>query len=227
MSQLDYAPPSDRRHRAIRQLLIGLVIVAGVLLSLPLFRYAMHHLSLTHLYRKCANETLSERTYIEEWATGGIETHGEAFGDWRRINAELSSNIASNGTIFLGELCTPDHSRTLLVGIDVLGWSSAPPGLVTHARTVITGNAIALPRYGASSVQTIPLPSPDPTLILHRPQTDAADHSHFIIAFEAGKEHGTIDGWLKDDETVVLEPRVEAATIPATAPAPPLPGKSP
>jgi hypothetical protein len=227
MSLLDYAPPFDRRPRAARQVLIGLAICAGVLLSLPLFHYAMHHLSLMHLYRKCANATLSERTYVEKWTSGEIARYTEGCADWRTINAELSSNIASNGTIFLGELRTPDRSRTRLVGIDVLGWSTAPGGLVTHARTIIAGSAISLPRYGVASQQTIPLPLPEPTLVMHRPQLDGADPSHFTITFESGKERGTIDGWLKDDETVVLEPHRDALATTSTAPPPPSPGKSP
>jgi hypothetical protein len=38
-------------------------------------------------------------------------------------------------------------------------------------------------------------------------QPDSAGPTHFTIEFESGRKHGTIDGWLKNDEYVVLEVR--------------------
>jgi len=38
-------------------------------------------------------------------------------------------------------------------------------------------------------------------------QPDPADPSHFTLGYEVNEVPGTIDGWLCDDETVLLRPR--------------------
>jgi hypothetical protein len=44
-------------------------------------------------------------------------------------------------------------------------------------------------------------------------QADAADPSHFTIAYTVDGRPGTIDGWLRDDETVVLKVRPGSADV--------------
>ena len=44
-------------------------------------------------------------------------------------------------------------------------------------------------------------------LRLYAGQADSTDLSHFTIAYEVNGQPGTIDGWLKDDDTIKLEVR--------------------
>jgi len=162
---------------------------------------------------------MSPQTY-KEYAVGGTRpaTASAVFQPWDNLNRDLGSNIVSYGTIFVGELNTPDKTRRRLVGIDVVR-PTQPIGLSTHARVIVRDGSVSTPRYGVASDQIVPLGVNNVDLILRAPKKDPADSSHFTIEFESASQRGMIDGWLKNDETIVLEPRV-------TTPAPPSPGKS-
>jgi len=50
---------------------------------------------------------------------------------------------------------------------------------------------------------------------IYEGQPDEADQSHFTIEYKIGEKAGLIDGWLGDDEVVVLKPRYGPCTYPS------------
>lgn len=100
-------------------------------------------------------------------------------------------------------------TRLLSVGIAELG---LPCGIGFYAKLVQPASifsgpeAVRVPRQAAAYYFVL---KEGETLRLFAGQADADDASHFTIDYEIGSSRGTIDGWLKRDDTVQMVPRDE------------------
>ena len=69
---------------------------------------------------------------------------------------------------------------------------------------------LATPRL-VSSPQLVMLPAllelENKHLLWHAGQPDPADASHFTIGYEINRKPYLVDGWLRDDDTIVLTER--------------------
>jgi hypothetical protein len=205
----EQTPPLHKRKSA-RRLTLLLAIVAGLIAAIPLLKYTLHHLRLVRLYRSCCDTDPASLGY----SSGTTPPTSPATPCWLQLNQQLSTT-AGFGTIFLGELQTPDARRTYLVGLNVTGESRgfATLELTTRART-IDRVGMGSPRYGPVSDPTIylRLSSNGGPFAIHGGIVDSRDRSHFTMKYETPEASGVIDGWLCDDGTVVLEPRKPATT---------------
>jgi hypothetical protein len=139
--------------------------------------------------------------------------------DWAAFNALLAPpGIAPNATLFLHQRQTPD-GRNRLISVELLAVRS-----IGTARTLDFSVRVIEPGYlsapkdlsaGAGLVlgRVIVLSHSDLRLFAGR--SDPDNPSHFTIEYqEDGSLHRTIDGWLRDDDTVALEPRDAPSTLP-------------
>jgi hypothetical protein len=206
-------PPIHRRKTTRRFVLfILVVIVLGA--SLPLAARAIDHFRVRSLYEQCCR--------IDPKRTGYsfLQSNLSPLPEWKELNARMSTNVGG-ATIFLGKLRTPDGQREYLVGIDVTGLVShgGATGLWTRVRT-LTPPRIGSTTYGPSCDPTIGIDSQN--FVLHGGIVDPDDPSHITLRYESPKVEGVIDGWFKNDATVVFESRKPTVK----APAPPSPAMS-
>lgn len=221
--QLAYAArgKSVRRRRIL--LLIGVTILLCAVTPFAV-RYgnmAAERWRVNRLYRQCAAHTLPATTVVWEEDPQRIKQLGDYEhvsshnGDaayfvpaaWRQLNAAIGQKIQSWGTLFLHERQTPNGKR-LLVGVDIAGWSrGGPVVLFARVRTISPAVPMRLPREEKVDHPSVHLSATDGPLRLFAGQPDANDASHFTIDYTIGDAPGLIDGWLKEDGSVLLEKR--------------------
>jgi hypothetical protein len=124
---------------------------------------------------------------------------------WTRFYSAGGGGFQSFGTAFLHERTAPNGTRRL-VAVDLppmhamrapltirlftVGSLLRPP---TELRTSSRGS---LPTYRAAVLGRVYAGQPDPN-----------DPSHFTIEYEVDDHPRILDGWLRDDDTVVIESR--------------------
>ena len=213
---------SLRRRRIL--VLVGVTILLCAVTPFAV-RYAMmaaERWRVNRLYRECAVYTMPATTAVwEEDAQHikqlrGYEIVGSHSGNaaffvppaWKQLNAAIGQQIQTWGTLFLHERTRPTSKRRLLVGVDIAGWSrGGPVVLFARVRTISPAAPMRLPVEEKVDHPSVHLSATEGTLRLFPGQADANDASHFTIDYMIGEQKGVIDGWLKEDGSVVLERR--------------------
>lgn len=233
LPRLQYAaaPPWHRRHVWSRALFaVGFVCIAiSAARWLPAL---LGQAALVYWQNRCAQYSASpEKVVFSEvnssTSARGIDPAPVAAGEvpraWNEFYARLSPpGLRSAGTAFLHTLRNGSGER--LVAVDVIHSSSATSGErdVLLPRVIATGSWLRPPREiwvsPNETTQTSKSPQPADVLSLSgveeagpyrvfAGQIDPADASHFTIRFESGDRSGVVDGWLRDDDTVLLSER--------------------
>jgi len=151
---------------------------------------------------------------------------------WMELSAATGPPIITFASVFLHERRTPS-GQAVLVTCDVTsvthGVIEATNAAVT-ARTLTRGSVLSLPQRRFQDNLRLALAKRDGIVRILWGKADPNDSTHFTIDYTVAGRVGTIDGWVKDDFSVLLEPRGEptsqpSTTLPAasTAPAPPSP----
>lgn len=132
---------------------------------------------------------------------------------WSRF-AELWSppGVRSDGTPYLHQRVSPAGNRRL-VALD-LGWSD---GQIILARLIVPAGFFS--RAKEASARGFSLPFDARVVAAH---SDPLDASHFTLECQIGSQLQIIDGWLRDDDLVLLEPRRPFTSSPSSA-SPPRP----
>lgn len=212
-------------------LILGLLVLTALVpVTLKYARSAAERVNLRRLYAACAATTVSPDTlvYDEDPArqkallaqpdyreVGGH--HGSVvyrtIPRWEQFIAANQGRISTNGTIFLGERTTPSGQKHL-VGVDITGWSRGGPLILfTYARTFTPVTFAQLPKM-TSSTPSLNLSRTEGILRLYAGQPDPDNPSHFTIRYTLDDQENIIDGWLKDDRSVLLEPRIPRSGLP-------------
>ena len=129
--------------------------------------------------------------------------------EWRRLHELLDgSPPTSLGTVYLHERVSPSGNRRL-VAVDV----QRLPGCVEEpvpfaiTRVVLPGGLFARPREPVTNDSIYLL---EGAVRVLWGSSDSGDESHFTIAYQVeGGADILIDGWLRDDDTVKLERRMD------------------
>jgi hypothetical protein len=125
-------------------------------------------------------------------------------------------------TLFLHERTSPAGHRRL-VAVSQMQLASVPYDEVgPYCCVFIPAGAFSPPvcifdKRLANGMSRFPGPTLDGAekLVVFAGQPDAVDASHFTIrALEDGSET-ILDGWLKDDDSIILEARRQPASMPA------------
>jgi hypothetical protein len=211
LPELQYQKRPPRHRKWVRRIVPVVIVAVGLAVTKPLLMWEVRRYQLVRLYDACCRVTPRP-----------IASFTPGYEDWYALNWRLGTNLNGVGTLFLDELHAPGGSARFLVGVDAAGITGgATTGVQVRVRTISRGSPLAFPSYRHVSDQTVELLPYRSTFKIHGGHRDKNDATHFTITYQADSQTGTIDGWLKEDGTVILEPRSDA-----TAPAPPSPGRS-
>jgi len=230
--KVDYAkPPPWYRRRAVRWVALLAVILLVSPLAVRLTQFAQGRWQVHQLYAACASLAAAPAAapptvvYDEDPAgyaalaklpqysmVGSLNGPAAFFVQptWKAFCAAAGAGqIQSYGTLFVGELRTPGGTRRL-VGVDITGWFRGGPSpiLSTHVRTFEPTPPMQLPPQRAGTTTNVSLGKGEGVLRVFAGRRDPSDASHFTIEFSVSGRAGVIDGWLKEDGSVLLEPRM-------------------
>lgn len=224
VQQLAYAAKQKSLRRRRILLLVGVIILLCAVTPFAV-RYgnmAMERWRVNRLYGTCAayaapatklvwEEDPQQIKLLHDYETVGAHNGNAAFfvpNEWRQLNAAIGQQIQTWGTLFLYERTTPSSKRPLLVGVDIAGWSrGGPVVLFARCRTIAPAVPMRLPTEQKVDHPSVHLSATEGTLRLFAGQPDASDASHFTIDYVLADQKGVIDGWLKEDGSVLLEKR--------------------
>lgn len=229
---LDYAPPPRRRRRR------GRIAIAAALLLLVgsgvYWRESLaHHVRLWNVQRQCLNYTRPPGTRVmTTQPTGGDY-------DYRRVPQSWSLGSPPPPLSVLTPACWGQFEAERR-DFKAVPQQAYPQAVFLHERVSPAGhrrlvyvesvipNALQLLRFHNARVIDPAAPWGEPRELspqrlfqasgryveadLFFGQPDPADPSHFTIDFTAEGRRGTIDGWLRDDDTVQFKLRDEATT---------------
>jgi hypothetical protein len=227
---LHYSRTPDRRRRvrwAVFALLGWVSIMAAITWGLPLAR----HVRRLSLQQKCLG--YSPFTDMVVYSDDPAEMKellaaGGGYTDWPPLSGRTDAVIhepkvwqdyqpylRGGGVAFLHRLTSPGGNARM-VAIEVTPYAASHGGKRV-ANTVQFAAQVIVPATLRADARQIQLRSNVSPLYawvdvrdrfrLLAGQPDAADASHFTIDYTINGSPGTIDGWLKDDDTVVLVPR--------------------
>jgi hypothetical protein len=206
---LDYAQPAaPRAHtRAILLAVAALLLIALVKFVPP----AWNHALLLHYQSRCLAHASAPDHIVFD--STGVEA-GPA-RDFERFYALFSPPGGRHDTtLFLGELRRPGDGLRRLVNVEVAAQGAPCPQL--YASVIEPGDLWNRPRLRS----TDPWPTPfrlsfdhPATLRLHAARHDPKDASHFTIDFTYADRPGTIDGWLRKDDSLLFELRSPLSTL--------------
>jgi hypothetical protein len=210
-TQLDYAhEPAALRRRFVwrRRVVSAAILLVVVLASVKWVGPAWRHARLVYWQGKCLAYEAGDKLVV----AGGIG--GDCAGPWREFyNLFSPPGRKALGTVFLHELRKPDGTRRL-VAVEAeafMGLGNNPDSEVTLDYHVIVP---ATPWRRAQLVTNANLrPSfhyeggEGQYFDIHPGRVDRGDPSHFTFDVTWRARTVTLDGWLRDDDTVLLEPR--------------------
>lgn len=135
--------------------------------------------------------------------------------EWATFYAALSPpGGLANGTLFMHELRSPGGQRRLVV---IEGQNQVDPVLGFAEIAMVTrvfepGSAFTLPKEVVTGLRTQNLQVTRDS-ICYAGQPDVSDASHFTIQIAEGQRERMIDGWLREDDHIIIE---ERATTPVS-----------
>lgn len=127
-----------------------------------------------------------------------------------RVSAEWTNfyrlagggSVRSDGTVFLHERTSPTGNRRL-VAVNVHD-SGCFGGRAMVARLFMPGSLFSRVREIAPGHGPRPV---EFATVIYSGTPDPRDPSHFVIKYMSGQQTRVIDGWLTDDDRVLLEER--------------------
>ena len=240
-AQIDYAPrPPPPAHRArwfrrVATLALAVVAAGACVRWGPA---AWRRIQVLHLQRQCMTrhepydlvvlEVDAERAralaagqpaYRSVTQAGSWQPYAYYLPpEWESFYAAHSpSGLLSFGTVFLHERRTPSGRRRL-VTVDfssrefVHGYNWP-----VQWRVFEPGSLLRPPRLLASRQTDLhPAVGPNRLLRAYAGQVDWSDPAHFTVEVEHARGTTLFDGWLRDDDTVLIEPR-EGHAVPQAA----------
>ena len=229
-SPVGYAPPP--RGAALRRwrrplLLLGLIAMAASAFSWG--PALLRHMELLRLQRRCMNYARPPHEVAREIPAPFDPVRAQAtehvVSDWEKLYAAISppgKTPAAN--IFLHELRNRRGGRRL-VAVDAGSWDVLSSVLTESIsftwRTVRPGNAVTKPELLAQATVHRHVNPFSEGVRIWTGQADPHDPSHFTFEFQVGDRRGTFDGWLQDDDTVLIQVRHPLQRVTPPPPASP------
>jgi hypothetical protein len=177
-----------------------------------------YRIQLSYWYERTAGHEAPGDTVAWKVQSPSSATHvfrGYFVPAWHRFYTLVSPpGLRSDGTPFVGELRTRS-GRDVLVAVDVTTYAPLPqPNF--HIRAFTPGAGWTPPKQVLDHMRGAPLPLGKNVRVFVG-RSDPANLSHFTIPFEIDGRAGTIDGWLQENDDVLLEVRPSATTQPLPA----------
>ena len=199
---LEYEPSemSARTWRMVRRVSIAIFALALISVAIAGIRRVTQQASYLSKQRTLMNYQVSDGL-IEVTATGQLRRATK----WPSAASivDVDSFAVQTAPVFI-------HARRSRGGVERL--------IVVHESVVAGGlpglKALVAKSYVPASLKPGSRLRPigehtlqHPAMVIHAGVADTQDASHFTITYELDGQPGTIDGWLVDDRSVVLEVR--------------------
>jgi hypothetical protein len=211
--QLEYgqAPVWHRRRssRRVALMLFGLIALGfGVRWG----NFLVDRVRANYWFAKCLTyDAPADKPVYEPRQSGWVTTIPEP---WTKFSLYWGGSAPmTGGTLFLHERRTRAGDRRL-IAVDAVTMIF-PRTLQLQASVFGPAIGVAPARRKSAVVRVLNMPTDADELRIYMGQPDPADASHFTMRYEIGNQHGLIDGWLRDDDTVVIELREESLTPPS------------
>jgi hypothetical protein len=228
-SDLAYAPtPPWHRRRRNRRVLISLLLVTLVICGWRWHQPVLSHAQLLYWQYRCA--TFVRGADVVVASTGGPPHYTAApippF--WTSYVARavtsrpsLSLNIGKfspafiRSVVFIHQLRSPAGNNRI-VGVDCIPMYLSSMSIIQAFEADVIEPA---PWWPLGTTPFIHLGKfnggypIDAKVEVFAGQTDPSDASHFTISYSVNGQPGTLDGWLRDDDTVRLEVRPGSADV--------------
>jgi hypothetical protein len=175
----------------------------------------VRRMQLLSWQRQCMTFTFGPRQTIVNIATTQPVYGGIAF-PWQEFYARLSPpGLRSDGTVFLHELTSPaGHHRLVAVDLYLAFMFKTTVNIAYISRVIVPGTLMSDPKEILPGVYRATFRNLATPARLFAGTTDPTDPSHFSIPFAFRKYTGHIDGWLRDNDQVILEEHFDTATQP-------------
>ncbi len=219
--ELHYAPrpPLHQRWAWRISVLCGFIALGLVLYSWS--PVLIRHYRLLYWQRQCLDAAAPPDQIINQINDPSTTKPVPfVFQQWINFSAAygpISGGASLNGTIFLHRMRRPDKVERL-VAVDLYVFKMDSFQIMTpYAGVYSIGGLLSSPQ------RLTPLSSQGFSSGLFRNhiqriyagQLDPTDESHFTYVMEIDNKKTTYDGYLKSDDSVVIEPRSEPATSPS------------
>jgi hypothetical protein len=226
-AQLHYAPPlplaqQQRVQRLIVWLALAAVVIIAGFVALPFLRY----LRVLQLQARCLDYQpassspvfdtrpaalpslqRSDRNY-SNGSINGVPYVGYVPPAWRNFVSTATSGSRAVAIPFLHRLRAPSGIERL-VAVELVPLATAPSGTLFSARVIAPGISGEPPRElaGTTTSMNCAVWPPFEELTIYPGTVDPANPDHFTIHVVSNGSSDLLDGWLRDDNTVVLERR--------------------
>jgi hypothetical protein len=208
---LDYAPASKIPVRRIRRVILwaGAVIAVATIVFLwvpALYRYA----EISYWARQCLNYSPPPNylAYDCDFSKPSIPGHCNLNFAHKRFKELVDSSWVPFPTIFLHQVSRPDGQTRLVecsMGYTVAGLASLNFTGFSFDTGVWKPSASLMPWKSVSATQHT-FDAVMAHLKIYVGTIDPTNASHFTIPLDIDGDRYIIDGWLKNDDSVLLSP---------------------
>ncbi|HVT90066.1 MAG TPA: hypothetical protein VHD56_14530 [Tepidisphaeraceae bacterium] len=206
---LEYAPRPSRSSRVKRLIIAWMCILIVGGLAWRHGPYGWWYLQVLYWQNQCLNYSFPPGQQIIPGSSVFIPR------PWDQLYSILyTPTVPTDGTLFLHERRSPSGNIRLVVLDTRLFFDGTDDSIQPVARIFRAGSVLRI-------VDELPTPVISANALaktdkLFAGQIDLANPSHFTIGAVLNGQETIIDGWLEDDDRVLLEPRLTAATRPTT-----------
>ncbi len=225
LNQLHYQPAKKTISRKIRDRLIAAVVIAVVfLITLWFGPSAMKRVELLYWQRRCSNYPSQSDQIVYTYHPEKGQAAAIQPIEWQRYS-DLAGFKFTTGdlAVFIHSRTSPNGtSRIVMVGAGgtPLDWDKKWR-ISLNGQAIVPGGLFAMPGTTSQSmaqniVRFFDVPAAK-QVIYRNGRIDPDDSSHFTLEMDADDQRFTTDGWLRDDDTVLLETRPSVPIPPPTS----------
>jgi hypothetical protein len=201
---LDYDATPARRGR---RMLWALTAIAICVVPISTFT---HRVVLTLLEHQHSNRFSVSPTFVAVSGTISAGSSYETATDTESPWPAMMSSIANNQgrTLVYLHRRQSDPGSTRLVAIERYASLGGAYGLSDLRAQVVDITSLRQPGFAIRAACTYAVQFPfNSSYQIFFGQSDSLDDSHFTIAYAVGDGAGTIDGWLRSDDSIELRIR--------------------
>jgi hypothetical protein len=195
---LHYAPPPRRKPVSLRRATVALSLLAVVLVAIKLLPAAKLRFDLLALQRQCMLHAPS----------ANAATTIAADPVWMQFSNAVGASRPFNGSrIFLGRMARPDAAARL---VEVEYLQSDLHSLLFEYTVVQPGDWNSAPRVLQKVSLAATYPSGQAVQSVAEGKLDSVDPSRFRFEIQTDAGRLQYDGWLRNDDTMTIEPNEDA-----------------
>lgn len=197
---LHYAPPPRRRPVLLRRATVALSLLAVIIVAIKLLPAAKFRFDLLALQRQCMLHA----------PAANAATTIAADPVWMQFSNAVGASRPFNGSrIFLGRMTRPDGAERL---VEVEYLQSDLHSLLFEYTVVQPGDWNSTPRVLQKASLAATYPPGQAVQSVAEGKLDSVDSSRFRFEIQTDAGRLQYDGWLRNDDTMTIEPNDDASS---------------